>query len=93
MLLRLNASGPTVRQCQSLLFQAGLQLAIDGFYGLTTEAAVRHFQKRRGLLPDGVVGPVTFRALENTGGSPPPSRLIAARPAIILRFPRDRWRA
>lgn len=40
---------------------AGVQ--IDGIFGPQTEGAVRGFQQALGLTPDGVVGPLTWRAL------------------------------
>lgn len=36
---------------------------IDGIWGRKTQAAVRRFQERHGLEPDGVVGPLTLAAL------------------------------
>lgn len=36
---------------------------IDGNFGLQTAAAVRAFQSSKGLLPDGIVGPLTWDAL------------------------------
>lgn len=38
---------------------------IDGFFGPTTEAAVKAFQKRYGLEVDGSVGPITRQKIEN----------------------------
>ena len=33
-------------------------------FGATTEAAVREFQRARGMVPDGIVGPKTWVALD-----------------------------
>ena len=37
---------------------------VDGDFGAITEAAVRAFQESHGLTPDGIVGPLTWSALE-----------------------------
>lgn len=51
-------------QLQIALYQQGFDPGpIDGIAGRKTRAAIIAFQKARGLKPDGVVGPLTLRAL------------------------------
>jgi hypothetical protein len=57
--LRRGAAGPLVKEVQTKL-RAG----IDGIFGAGTEAAVRAFQRTRGMVPDGIVGPKTWAALD-----------------------------
>ncbi len=52
-----------VKALQTLLVADGAPLEVDGVFGPETEAAVKRFQAERGLLDDGVVGPVTWAAL------------------------------
>lgn len=56
--LRRGATGDLVRVIQS---KVGARL--DGYFGPHTEALVREFQRSRGLVPDGIVGPATWQAL------------------------------
>ena len=60
--LRRGARGPAVVDLQNLL---GLKLAGSGvgIFGPFTEAAVLDFQKKHGLVADGIVGPATWKAL------------------------------
>lgn len=57
--LRRNAKGDLVRQ-----IQAKLGVEQVGNFGPKTEAAVRTFQRAHGLVPDGIVGPKTWAALD-----------------------------
>jgi peptidoglycan DL-endopeptidase CwlO len=50
--------------------QRKLGVRADGDYGPVTRRAVRAFQKRKGLIVDGIVGPQTLRALGIRRGSP-----------------------
>lgn len=43
--------------------QRALGVPVDGVYGPISRAAVRAFQKKRGLVVDGIVGPQTLGAL------------------------------
>ena len=56
--------GPGVKRIQRRLRSNGIGVAIDGVFGRATERAVKRFQRRRGLDPDGVVGPITRAMLK-----------------------------
>ncbi len=56
---------------QVALWKAGTYRAtIDGIPGPLTRAATRRFQLRHGLVPDGILGPRTRRALGRRGRPP-----------------------
>jgi len=54
-----------VRELQSNLWGLGYDIgfSVDGDFGHYTESAVKAFQRQNGLLVDGIVGPITWRAL------------------------------
>ncbi len=52
--------------------------AVDGLPGPGTDSGVRRFQSRAGLVPDGIVGPQTRRALGALGRHPVGSRPLSA---------------
>ena len=61
---RQGSSGAVVTQIQKKLAAEGYYKAsIDGIYGSRTAAAVRSYQRDRGLKVDGVCGPETLGAL------------------------------
>ncbi len=62
--LRVGARGEPVRALQNRLNQLGYNVgAADGDFGPKTLAAVKAFQKAKGLTADGVVGPKTWDKL------------------------------
>jgi putative chitinase len=62
--LREGSSGDGVKILQNRLKERGFSPgAVDGKFGLATEAALIAFQKSEGLLADGIAGPRTQRAL------------------------------
>lgn len=66
--IRKGSSGDDVVYCQQLLMKLGYDLqpyGADGKFGNKTLTAVKAFQKSKGLNADGVVGPLTWDALEN----------------------------
>jgi len=52
-----------VRELQRRLRKVGLQVAVDGYFGRETEAAVTRFQAERSLASDGIAGPRTWGVL------------------------------
>lgn len=57
--LRRPAKGELVKKIQ---MKVGAH--VDGKFGRKTEAAVRAFQRRHRLVPDGIVGPKTWKVLD-----------------------------
>jgi N-acetylmuramoyl-L-alanine amidase len=69
-LIRRGTRSDAVRDVQHRLLGAGLRVdpdELDGTFGPSTETAVREFQRRRGLPPDGMVGPDTWGQLVEAG--------------------------
>ena len=63
-LYKKGSSGNVVREIQTRLKNWGYYNgAVDGVYGSRTEEAVRYFQRKNGLSPDGQVGNQTLAAL------------------------------
>ncbi|MFA5388159.1 MAG: peptidoglycan-binding domain-containing protein [Candidatus Omnitrophota bacterium] len=55
---------PTTKEIQTALKNAGFDPgSIDGKIGPRTRQAIKDFQKSKGLVPDGVVGPKTWTSL------------------------------
>ena len=62
--LRLGSDGDQVAALQKALRSLGYDIGqADGDFGARTEAAVRAFQRVGGMTADGVVGPLTWKAL------------------------------
>ena len=62
--LRLRSTGPLVEFLQNILKILGFYSGdIDGIFGNSTKNAVINFQKAYGLEDDGIVGPLTWKAL------------------------------
>jgi putative peptidoglycan binding protein len=57
--LKKGARGDDVAELQALL-----GIKDDGYFGADTETAVKAFQTANSLVPDGIVGPATWAALE-----------------------------
>lgn len=67
--LRRGSKGQYVTLAQTQLVNKGYDIGksgVDGDYGPATEAAVKKFQQNNGLPADGVVGEMTWAALEKS---------------------------
>jgi peptidoglycan hydrolase-like protein with peptidoglycan-binding domain len=63
--LRLWSRGPDVEFVQRALTGAGYNVGpLDGIYGPMTMQAVIDFQIDNNLIPDGIVGPQTWAAID-----------------------------
>ena len=72
--VRRDSRGSAVAEVQTRLKALGYDPGpVDGIFGSGTEAAVKAFQRARGLVADGVVGPLTWGQLDASGGSRQPS--------------------
>lgn len=67
-MLSIRDSGDEVVKLQAALAEAGFldHQRLDGQFGPRTDAALRAFQRARGLVADGIVGPKTRQALAAT---------------------------
>lgn len=61
--LKKGCKGDDVEALQHLLIENGDSLALDGDFGSKTQAAVKDFQRRKGLKVDGIAGKNTIIAL------------------------------
>jgi hypothetical protein len=67
-ILRQGAVGLDVSVLQFLLRRAGAHRgAIDGRFGPATRKALVRYQRRTGLMPDGIAGPATLEVLDVSG--------------------------
>lgn len=61
--VRKGAEGNITYLIQAMLVCKGFNIDVDGIFGTATENAVKEFQKRNNLSPDGIVGPLTWEKL------------------------------
>jgi hypothetical protein len=91
--LGIGAVGWDVAVLEFRLRKYGLRLkAVDGRFGPATARALRRFQQRRALDPDGIAGPNTYRALAQRA----PVRIHVVRPgesffSIAARYHVSPW--
>jgi hypothetical protein len=85
-----GSQGKDVVDAQQLLNQHGAAppLVIDGIFGPKTRQATIEFQKTHGLVPDGIIGPLTWGALESGAPGPQPP---GPQPPGPQPTPVERW--
>ncbi|MEA5622458.1 peptidoglycan-binding protein [Nostoc sp. UHCC 0251] len=80
MALQKGDQGPSVRNLQQKLKTAGFhQAPVTQVYDVSTEAAVRRFQKAAGLPVDGIVGASTLQKLERWQAKKPSTTTTQAK--------------
>lgn len=80
-LLSQGARGPEVRQLQTQLKNAGFSPgSVDGVFGPKTAAAVKAYQRAKGLQVDGVAGQQTWGSFAGVRLPPGSSKLAAGGP-------------
>ena len=101
--LRLGDKGPPVGEWQAVLIASGLSLApygADDDFGRLTRDMTRRYQRARGLVADGIVGPATWGTVGDEitklhtepvitpvpAATFPPLRGTLARQAVFGRF-------
>lgn len=68
-LLRQGDRDSDVKALQRALRSVGYQLEIDGVFGRITLECVKSFQASRNLARDGVVGPLTWKELQEAAAA------------------------
>jgi N-acetylmuramoyl-L-alanine amidase len=72
-------TGDDVTQLQTQLLELGYPVSrADGIFGRSTAEALRRFQREYGLVPDGICGPATLRALRQLH-----RRVVGGRPQLL----------
>ena len=83
-ILRRGSQGIAVSGLQNRLKALGFfNRSATGYYGEVTEAAVRNFQRSRGISVNGIAGPTTMAALQGI----PPSRNTTAMAGTVPAQP------
>ncbi|MEH1939336.1 MAG: peptidoglycan-binding protein [Nostoc sp.] len=85
MALENGDRGPSVRNLQQKLKTAGFyQASVTQVYDVSTQEAVRRFQKAAGLPVDGIVGASTLQKLESWQAKKPSTTTTQAKKATVV---------
>lgn len=70
-ILKIGSRGAAVSEVQQVLQDKGYyKMSVDGIFGNGTYSAVKTFQRSKGLVSDGIVGPNTYARLGLSGSTP-----------------------
>lgn len=85
--LKRGARGEAVK-----IVQRAVGVSDDGNFGPGTEAAVRSFQRKHGLVPDGIVGPKSWQLIPDANNVPrvTPATAIGMAPTPLPRAVAER---
>ena len=76
------------RILQRRLNALGAKLTVDGRFGAKTLAAVKKYQRSKGLQADGIVGPQTRQALKHAGTASAPAAASRSTPRSAINMAR-----
>lgn len=94
MSLQIGSKGGSVVTLQKKLLSLGLNPGpIDGVFGPKTGSAVKAFQIKNKLVPDGVVGPLTINALGISIALDEPAMLVPAATGTQVQASVDKTRS
>ena len=70
-IIKLDSRGEQVKSWQLFLISQGLlRGSADGIFGQMTDESTKEFQKKYGLVSDGIVGNLTYIKAEELGFQP-----------------------
>lgn len=84
--IKLGSSGADVRRWQELLGAAGFPVALTAVFDASTDSLTKAWQKAKGLVVDGIVGPASWAAMT---GQPAPAGAGGGGDAAAHRFGRE----
>jgi N-acetyl-anhydromuramyl-L-alanine amidase AmpD len=92
-ILKKGSKGDQVKEVQAALKQSGYNISVDGIFGPGMEAVVKEYQKKHGLVVDGIIGQNTIAQIMSAPKNESAKVVAKKEPAKLLvtdRFLEDR---